>query len=344
MPQWAGSCWYYLRFIDPKNDTDPFSKAKENYWMPVDLYVGGAEHAVLHLLYSRFWHKVLFDLGIVSTNEPFQKLYNQGMILAFAYETASGSKVPSDMVTEKEGKYFHNETGEELRQIVAKMSKSLKNVVNPDDVVEKFGADSLRLYEMFIGPLEATKPWTENGVKGVYNFLRRVAAFFGEKSNLTESVERKETLKMLHQTIKKVGDDVEDMKFNTAISQMMVFTNHCYKVGSVTPETACTFYQVLAPFAPHLAEELWAMSGNSQSVGTASWPLFDPSCLTEEVVEYPVSFNGKVRFKIELPVGLSSKEVEEAALKSDMTKKWTEGNTIVKIIVVPGKIVNIVLK
>jgi leucyl-tRNA synthetase len=266
------------------------------------------------------------------------------MILAFAYETASGSKVPSDMVTEKEGKYFHNETGEELRQIVAKMSKSLKNVVNPDDVVEKFGADSLRLYEMFIGPLDATKPWTENGVKGVYNFLRRVAAFFGEPGNLTEVTERKETLKILHQTIKKVGDDVEDMKFNTAISQMMVFTNHCYKVGSVTPETAATFYQVLAPFAPHLAEELWAMSGMSDSIGTAPWPIFDPANLTEEVVEYPVSFNGKVRFKLELPVGLSAKEVEDAALANDMTKKWTEGNTIVKIIVVPGKIVNIVIK
>jgi len=344
MPQWAGSCWYYLRFIDPKNESEPFAKAKENYWMPVDLYVGGAEHAVLHLLYSRFWHKVLFDLGIVSTNEPFQKLYNQGMILAFAYETASGSKVPSDLVTEKEGKYFHNETGDELRQIVAKMSKSLKNVVNPDDVVEKFGADSLRLYEMFIGPLEATKPWTENGVKGVYNFLRRVATFFGEESNLKEGAESKETLKMLHQTIKKVGDDVEDMKFNTAISQMMVFTNHCLKAGSVTRETAKTFYQVLAPFAPHLAEELWAMSGHTESIGTSPWPVFNPAFLTEEVVEYPVSFNGKVRFKLELPVGLTSKEVEEAILGHDLTKKWLEGMTIVKIIVVLGKIVNIVLK
>jgi leucyl-tRNA synthetase len=181
-------------------------------------------------------------------------------------------------------------------------------------------------------------------VKGVYNFLRRVAAFFGEKSNLTEGTESKETLKILHQTIKKVGDDVEDMKFNTAISQMMVFTNHCYKAGKVTIETANTFYQVLAPFAPHLAEELWAMNGNTESVGIRSWPIFNPDFLTEEVVEYPVSFNGKVRFKLELPVSLTAKEVEEAVLKSEMTKKWTEGNTIVKIIVVPGKIVNIVIK
>ncbi|MEI7525720.1 MAG: leucine--tRNA ligase [Mariniphaga sp.] len=263
MPQWAGSCWYYLRFTDPTNNEEPFSKIAENYWMPVDLYVGGAEHAVLHLLYSRFWHKVLFDLGIVSTNEPFQKLFNQGMILAFAYETASGSKVPSDQVEEREGKYFSTVTGEELHQIVAKMSKSLKNVVNPDDVVTNYGADSLRLFEMFIGPLDATKPWTENGVKGVYNFLRRVVAFFGEKGNIAEGEESKETLKILHQTIRKVSDDVRDMKFNTAVSQMMVFTNHCYKAGKVNHQTALTFFQVLAPFAPHVAEELWELYGNT---------------------------------------------------------------------------------
>ncbi|MCE1198170.1 MAG: leucine--tRNA ligase [Marinilabiliales bacterium] len=344
MPQWAGSCWYYLRFIDPRNENEPFAKAKENYWMPVDLYVGGAEHAVLHLLYSRFWHKVLFDLGIVSTNEPFQKLFNQGMILAFAYETASGSKVPSDQVHEKEGKYYHLETGEELHQIVAKMSKSLKNVVNPDDVVEKFGADSLRLYEMFIGPLDATKPWTENGVKGVYNFLRRVATFFGEPGNLTLTEESKETLKALHQTLKKVGEDIEEMKFNTAISQMMMFTNHCYKVGKVTPETANTFYQVLAPFAPHLAEELWSLNGNQGSIGICPWPQFVPAYLTEEVVEYPVSFNGKVRFKLELPVGLSVAEIESSVLESDLAKKWLEGLSVAKMIVVPGKIVNVVVK
>ena len=185
MPQWAGSCWYYLRYIDPENDKEPFSKEKEKYWMPVDLYIGGAEHAVLHLLYSRFWHKVLFDLGIVSTDEPFQKLFNQGMILAFAYETATGAKIPVDLVEEREGKYFHKETGEELRQIVAKMSKSLKNVVNPDDVVKQYGADSLRLYEMFMGPLDVIKPWADNGVKGVYGFLNRVCRFFGDKANIT---------------------------------------------------------------------------------------------------------------------------------------------------------------
>ncbi|HEX2933751.1 MAG TPA: leucine--tRNA ligase, partial [Bacteroidales bacterium] len=218
MPQWAGSCWYYLRYIDPTNDKEPFAKELENYWMPVDLYVGGAEHAVLHLLYSRFWHKVLFDLGIVSTEEPYQKLFNQGMILAFAYETESGAKVASDLVEDRDGKYFHTQTGEELRQIVAKMSKSLKNVVNPDDVVKSYGADSLRLYEMFMGPLEATKPWTDTGVKGVYGFLNRVCRFFCTPENYFEGQEDAEVLKMLHKTIQKVSEDVENLSFNTAIA------------------------------------------------------------------------------------------------------------------------------
>ena len=344
MPQWAGSCWYYLRFTDPTNNEEPFSKIAENYWMPVDLYVGGAEHAVLHLLYSRFWHKVLFDLGIVSTNEPFQKLFNQGMILAFAYETASGSKVPSDQVEEREGKFFSTVTAEELHQIVAKMSKSLKNVVNPDDVVVNYGADSLRLFEMFIGPLDATKPWTENGVKGVYNFLRRVVAFFGEKGNISEGEENKDTLKILHQTIRKVSDDIRDLKFNTAISQMMVFTNHCYKAGKVNHETAITFFQLLAPFAPHVAEELWEQYGNTAVLSFHPWPLFNESYLTEETFEYPVSFNGKVRFKIALPVDMPNGEIEKAVLAHDHTSKWIEGKAIAKIIIVTNKIINVVVK
>ena len=234
MPQWAGSCWYYLRYIDPNNDEQIFDPKLEKYWMPVDLYVGGAEHAVLHLLYSRFWHKVLYDLGIVSTSEPFQKLFNQGMILAFAYETSTGAKIPTDLVEEKDGKYFHIETGEELRQIVAKMSKSLRNVVNPDDVVGNYGADALRLYEMFMGPLDDVKPWAENGVKGVFGFLNRVCRFFSELDNITTAGdEDKEVLKGLHQAIIKVTDDIENMKFNTAISAMMVFNNLAMKKGSV---------------------------------------------------------------------------------------------------------------
>ncbi|MDD4192976.1 MAG: leucine--tRNA ligase, partial [Mangrovibacterium sp.] len=246
MPQWAGSCWYYLRYIDPRNEKQIFDKALENYWMPVDLYIGGAEHAVLHLLYSRFWHKVLYDLGIVSTDEPFKKLFNQGMILAFAYETNTGAKVTSDLVEEKDGRYFHKETGEELQQIVAKMSKSLKNVVNPDDVVRRYGADSLRLYEMFLGPLDDTKPWSEKGVKGVFGFLNRASRFFGNPDNLTQGQEDNEVLKTLHQTIIKVGDDIENLKFNTAISALMVFNNLALKKGKVSDRTAKTFAKILA--------------------------------------------------------------------------------------------------
>jgi len=343
MPQWAGSCWYYLRYIDPKNDESIFDKKLENYWMPVDLYVGGAEHAVLHLLYSRFWHKVLFDLGIISTSEPFQKLFNQGMILAFAYQTATGAKVASDLVEEKEGKYFHTETGEELTQIVAKMSKSLKNVVNPDDVVKSFGADSLRLYEMFMGPLEDTKPWAENGVKGVFNFLNRVSRFFGNPENIVDAADDKETLKLLHQTISKVASDIESMKFNTGISALMIFSNLALKKGKVSKQTAETFVKLLAPYAPHLAEELWQLYGNTDTLAYAPWPVVDPAMLTEDEFEYPISFNGKVRFKLAFAVGTPNAEIEAAVLANETSQKWLEGKTPKKIIVVPNKIVNIVI-
>ncbi|MCE4563231.1 leucine--tRNA ligase [Maribellus sp. CM-23] len=341
MPQWAGSCWYYLRYIDPMNADSIFDVKKEQYWMPVDLYVGGAEHAVLHLLYSRFWHKVLFDLGIVSTDEPFQKLYNQGMILAFAYETLTGAKVTSDLVEEKDGKYFHTQTGEELRQIVAKMSKSLKNVVNPDDVIERYGADSLRLYEMFMGPLDERKPWAENGVKGVFNFLARVYRFFSNNENIVEGEEDPEVAKLLHQTIRKVGSDIENMKFNTGISALMVFNNLAIKKGKVTKATAETFAKILAPYAPHLGEELWSIYGNAETLAYEPWPLVDESLLTEDTHEYPVSFNGKMRFKMELPLDMQQAEVEKAVLSDPRSEKWIEGKSVRKFIYVPKKIINI---
>ena len=341
MPQWAGSCWYYLRYIDPMNEDSIFDVKKEQYWMPVDLYIGGAEHAVLHLLYSRFWHKVLYDLGIVSTDEPFQKLFNQGMILAFAYETETGAKVSSDLVEEKDGKYFHTETGEELRQIVAKMSKSLKNVVNPDDVIERYGADSLRLYEMFMGPLDERKPWAENGVKGVFNFLARVYRFFTEPENIFEGEEDKEVAKLLHQTIQKVESDIENLKFNTGIAALMVFNNLAYKKGKVSKETARTFAKVLSPYAPHLGEELWSMYGNSETLAYEPWPEVDESLLTEDTHEYPVSFNGKMRFKIELPLDMPQAEVEKTVLNDSRSEKWMEGKTVRKFIFVPKKIINI---
>ena len=344
MPQWAGSCWYYLRFIDPVNDKLIFEKEKENYWMPVDLYIGGAEHAVLHLLYSRFWHKVLFDLGIVSTDEPYQRLFNQGMILAFAYETHSGSKVSGDLVEEREGKYFHKNTGEELRQIVAKMSKSLKNVVNPDDVTSKYGADSLRLFEMFLGPLDATKPWDEKGVKGVSGFLGRTFRFLSDKENIRNGNEEPEILKGLHQTIKKVENDIESLHFNTAISAMMIFLNLATKKGKITPETASVFTQILSPFAPHLAEEVWQLSGNKKSLAYEPWPVFNEEYLKEDNFNYPVSFNGKMRFNIELPVNLSKEEIISLVLADERTIKWIADLTIANIIVVPNRIVNIVLK
>ncbi|NBC83713.1 MAG: leucine--tRNA ligase [Bacteroidetes bacterium] len=344
MPQWAGSCWYYLRYIDPANNEAPFNKAKENYWMPVDLYIGGAEHAVLHLLYSRFWHKVLYDLGIVSTDEPFQKLYNQGMILAFAYETSTGAKVATDMVEEKEGKFYHIENGEEVQQIVAKMSKSLKNVVNPDDVVERYGADSLRLYEMFMGPLDATKPWADQGVKGVFGFLGRVYRFFANLDNINgHNKEDAEVLKLLHQTIIKVESDIENLKFNTAISALMVFTNLAIKKGKVCKETAELFTQILSPFAPHLGEELWNLYGHTGSITYEPWPIANPEFLKEDTFEYPVSFNGKMRFKLELPIDMPVNEIEQEVLNNPRSEKWMEQKTVRKIIVVPKKIINVVV-
>jgi leucyl-tRNA synthetase len=343
MPQWAGSCWYYLRYIDPLNDQEPFSKVKENYWMPVDLYVGGAEHAVLHLLYSRFWHKVLYDLGIVSTDEPYKKLFNQGMILAFAYETTSGAKVPSDLVEEKDGAFFHTETGETLNQIVAKMSKSLKNVVNPDDVVSAFGADALRLYEMFLGPLDAVKPWVENGVKGVYNFLNRVHKFFADPSHYRDGEEDQEVLKALHATIKKAGSDVEALHFNTAISQMMIFTNICIKKGKVRKDTAETFLRVLGPFAPHLAEEIWNLLENPSSIALATWPEYDESFFQEDSHEYPVMINGKLRFKIELALDMPEEKIRQEVLAHETAVKWTGGDNPKRFIHVPKKIINIVV-
>ncbi len=343
MPQWAGSCWYYLRYLDPHNKDAIFSAEMEKYWMPVDLYIGGAEHAVLHLLYSRFWHKVLYDLGIVSHQEPFPKLFNQGMILAYAYETKTGAKISSDHVVEKDEKFYHKKTREELKQIVAKMSKSLKNVINPDDVVKKYGADSMRLYEMFMGPLEATKPWSEKGIKGVFSFLKRVYKFFGDPANIHDIEEDKEVLKSLHQTIKKVQNDIEGLRFNTAIAQMMIFTNLSIKKGRVAKNSAEQFIQVLSPFAPHLAEEIWEILGNTPSISNQPFPVYNEQLLVEETVEYPVSFNGKLRFKINLPTDISNEEIESAVLQHENAQRWLEGKQPKKVIIVPKKIVNIVV-
>lgn len=343
MPQWAGSCWYYLRYIDPKNSENIFDPEKEKYWMPVDLYVGGAEHAVLHLLYSRFWHKVLFDLGIVSTDEPFSKLFNQGMILAFAYETASGAKVPGDLVTERDGKFYHSETGAELKQIVAKMSKSLKNVVNPDDVISRYGADSLRLYEMFMGPLEATKPWDDKGVKGVFNFLSRTCRFISDPVNISDGEEDPSILKALHQTIRKVETDIENMRFNTAVSAMMIFLNTITRKDRISRATASQFCLVLSPLAPHLAEELWQMLGHENTLAYEPWPEVNEDFLVEESFEYPVSFNGKLRYRIELPLDTPESDIAGIIVSDPRSEKWLGGKPPRKVIFVKGRIINIVV-
>ena len=348
MPQWAGSCWYYLRYIDACNGDAFVAKELEKYWMPVDLYVGGAEHAVLHLLYSRFWHKVLFDLGIVSTDEPFQKLFNQGMILAFAYEDAAGSKVPTDEVEEKNGKFFKKGTDIELKQIVAKMSKSLKNVVNPDDVVRDYGADSLRLYEMFMGPLDAVKPWQTKGIEGMNRFLGRAwrsvvgdddAAPVYVDETAPEAIE-----KVMHQTVIKVTSDIENMSFNTAISQLMIFNNEMMKMDKRYREPCETFVKLLHPFAPHIAEEMWSILGHNESLTNVAWPEADHSKAVENTVEVVFQVNGKVRAKASVAKDMDKAALEKLAMENDRMKEFMNGKTVMKSIVVPGKLVNIVVK
>ena len=343
MPQWAGSCWYYLRYIDPKNEKAFIDPEKEKYWMPVDLYIGGAEHAVLHLLYARFWHKVLYDLGLVSTKEPFQKLVNQGMITSFAYQKPNKSLVPTDMVEERDGKYFDKETGEELTQVIAKMSKSLKNVINPDDFIRDYGADSVRMYEMFMGPLTESKPWATQGFIGVYRFLDRVWRISTEKK--IEDVEIPMDLnKTLHKTIRKVTEDTATLNFNTAISQMMVLVNEMNRLEVVPRKVIETLALLLSPYTPHLAEELWSMMGHEPSVANQSWPTYDEELCREDTMEMVVQINGKLRSRIMMPKSASKDEMIAAAKADEKSKVWLDGKTIVKEIAIPGKLVNFVVK
>lgn len=313
MPQWAGSCWYYLRYIDPHNEKMIADPEKLKHWLPVDLYIGGVEHAVLHLLYARFWHKVLYDLGVVPTKEPFQKLYNQGMILG-----------------------ENNE----------KMSKSRGNVVNPDDVVETYGADTLRMYEMFMGPLDASIAWSENGLEGSRKFLDRVWRLIVDENNKMR--DRITTLndgkldKVYHQTVKKVTEDYENLHFNTAISQLMVFINEAYKVDALPYEYIEGFVQLLAPIAPHMGEELWAILGNDGGISYAPWPTYDEAALVEDEVEVVFQVNGKVRAKSNVPRDLGKDELEKAALANEIVQEYIEGKTVRKVIAVPNKLVNIV--
>ncbi|MBK7045103.1 MAG: leucine--tRNA ligase [bacterium] len=316
MPQWAGSCWYYLRFLDPRNDHEAWAKEKEQYWMPVDLYLGGTEHAVLHLLYARFWHKVLYDLGLVTTTEPFRKLRNQGMILGENSE---------------------------------KMSKSRGNVVNPDDVIRVHGADSLRLFLMFLGPLERDKPWSTTGIEGVHRFLDRVwRLFFDEEDRFLPAVVDgpvdDEAQRALHKCIDQVTQMTEDLRFNTAISQMMIFTNEM-NAREIRPRAALeTFVLLLAPYAPHLAEELWSRLGHGRSLMYEPWPVADPQWLVSDTVTVVVQVNGKLRDQLQVAADADPEQVKELALASAKVRQWTDGKQIVKVICVPGKLVSVVVK
>ena len=309
MPQWAGSCWYYLRYLDPKNEAVLASKEAMDYWMPVDLYVGGAEHAVLHLLYSRFWHKVLFDLGVVSSDEPFTRLVNQGMIL-----------------------------GEDNQ----KMSKSRGNVINPDEIIRDFGADSMRVYEMFMGPLQVSKPWTTAGLVGVSRFLERVWATSDKP--MVEADLPVELMRLLHKTIKKVTHDTDTMNFNTAISQMMIFLNEVSKLDAVPVALWKPFVLLLSPYAPHLAEELWEKLGNRESLARESWPSFNEALTRDDEKEIVVQVNGKIREKFMIAAGSSDAILRETALTLPKVGEWLSGKEIVKVIVVKDKLVNIVAK
>ncbi|HPZ16347.1 MAG TPA: leucine--tRNA ligase [Sphaerochaeta sp.] len=344
MPQWAGSCWYYLRYIDPHNTQEFVSREKERYWMPVDLYVGGAEHAVLHLLYARFWHKVLHDLGLVSTSEPFTRLVNQGMITSYAFQRTDKSLVPTDLVDEKEdGTFVERETGDTLERVIAKMSKSLKNVINPDEIIEEYGADSMRMYEMFMGPLEVSKPWSTAGLVGVYRFLDRVWRLYTERT-INDREVSPELLKTVHKTIKKVSVDTGNLDFNTAIAQMMILVNDLYKEEDLNRQVGETLVLLLAPYVPHLAEELWQQLGHTSSLTTATWPTWDEALTVDSTATLVFQVNGKVRSKVEAPMGLPKDEALALAKADEKVQKWIEGKTVVREIVVTDKLVNIVVK
>ena len=317
MPQWAGSCWYYLRFTDPSNHTEAWSKKNEDYWMPVDLYIGGQEHAVLHLLYARFWHHVLFDLGLLSTKEPFKKLYNQGMILG-----DDGSK----------------------------MSKSKGNVINPEDIIEEYGADSMRLYEMFMGPLNKSKPWNTKGLQGCYRFVNKLwFIIVEEEGGLSKKIGSdhtadKETLHLHHTTIKKVGNDIENLHFNTAVSQLMIYCNHLQKCDKISTELITDLVKISAPFIPHLAEEFWLLLGNNESISDTPWPEFNEVLTQIDEVNIAVQVNGKLRANIRLDVDSDEETAVNVALELEKVQNYTSEGSIVKTIYVPNRLLNFVVK
>jgi leucyl-tRNA synthetase len=365
MPQWAGSCWYYLRYIDPKNDAALVDTDKEKYFMPVDLYVGGAEHAVLHLLYARFWHKVLYDIGAVSTKEPFQRVVNQGMILGQTYlyysdesgalygKEASGKPgltghpVHVDEVRWKGDKPMHPTEELELEVVIEKMSKSRGNVVNPDDIIKKYGADSLRLYEMFLGPLEQAKPWDSRGVTGVHRFLGRIWRLVvdeeGRPARVTDAEPSEALLRELHKTIKKVTDDTEELRYNTAIAAMMEFVNFLYKQDTVPKAAMRQLVQLLAPYAPHTAEELWERLGGAPSVTDHLWPVAEEKYLVDDTYDLAVQVMGKLRGTVAVPVDVDQDSAVAMARANEEVARYLDGKEIRRVIFVPGRILNFVV-
>ena len=378
MPQWAGSCWYYLRFLDPTNEREPFSRAAYDAWMPVDLYVGGSEHGVLHLLYARFWHKVLFDIGVVTDPEPFLKLVHQGIILGMAYRwyavvdtagelvrplpgdesgvahdaegklrlTQSAELVQERWASEaeievREGKLYHRQYGVRVASVAEKMAKSRGNSVSPDAVVDEFGADSLRLYEMFMGPLEQAKPWQSSGIQGVRRFLDRVDHIASRPLSSAELDH--ETAKVVHRTVKKVGDDILGLHLNTAVSAMMKLVNHLTALAEPPREAVEKLVLCLSPFAPHLSEELWERLGHAPSVANVTWPIFDPALCVDDVIEIAVQVNGKVRGRAELARDASEGAARDAAFADPNVTKFLDGKTVKKLVYVPGKILNFIV-
>jgi leucyl-tRNA synthetase len=391
MPNWAGSCWYYLRFCDPRNEREPWSRAAEGYWMPVDLYVGGAEHAVLHLLYARFWHKVFYDLGLVHTKEPFQKLLNPGMILGHAYRyyddnladdpearprlySAAEVEVVEDRATARstgaevkerwvrsqdvrwgdDGRPYHpdhfpEQDGLVLEEVVEKMSKSRGNVVSPDEVIARYGADAMRLYEMFMGPLEKGAPWSDESIPGLDRFLQRAWRLLVQEGDAGETLAplaagegTEAQARLLAETIQGVGEDLEALRFNTAISKLMVFVRDVANDGPVPRVAADAFVRLLAPFAPHLAEELWEKLGHAPSVGLAPWPEADPARLERKTLALVIQVNGKRRDEIVVPADADEASIRELALASERVRRHLGGREPRKVIVVPGRLVNVV--
>ncbi len=352
MPQWAGSCWYYLRFLDPHNDHEAWSAEAEAYWMPVDLYVGGVEHAVLHLLYARFWHKVLYDCGLVHTAEPFHRLFNQGMVLAYSYRDAKGKYFhPNDVTEHEDGAVVSKATGEILEAQVEKMSKSKLNVVNPDEVIEQYGADAMRLYEMFMGPLEVQKPWQMKDVEGVNRFLQRVWRLVVDERTgdlsprLTDAGGGSEPdlERTLHKTIKKVAADTETLQMNTAIAQMMIFVNEATAAATLPRDTVTDFLRLLAPYAPHISEELWQRLGHDELVAHATWPVHDEALCLDELIPIVVQVNGKKRDELLVGKDTDNAILERLALNSEKVRKHLDGKDPKRVIVVPGRLVNIVV-